>query len=58
MFESFDYEEDGVREERVGRRSTKTDDRRVKATRQRSSKVKAPTAPGGIRQRRNKRWTW
>ena len=31
--------------------------RRAKASRRRTT-AKAPSAPGGIRQRRNKRWNW
>ena len=59
-FERDDYSADSDlrHEEKVRRIGQPV--RRAKASRRRitSKGSKAPTSPGGIRQRRNKRWNW
>jgi hypothetical protein len=57
-FERIEHDNDARYEETVGRRNGGV--KRPKARRRASTvrSEKSPSAPGGIRQRRNKRWAW
>ncbi len=57
MSESHNHDSDARFAERFAKR-TNTTVKRPKASRRRTGGPKAPGSPGGIRQRRNKRWNW
>lgn len=55
--DGIDNEHDARYEDAMSRRTRPV--RRPKARRRNTTRPKAgPTPPGGIRQRRNKRWAW
>ena len=64
MFESTEHDSDARFADKLAKRTNKTV-KRPKASRRRSSSRSGPASestsagsPGGIRQRRNKRWNW